>query len=109
MVPMDNCLESTGGDILEMSCSGIISIPLVIAACHRTGRKACTAARRWEIYYGFHQRGTMGRDTRVTQRVVIICEHLFKVQFRRQANGCFRSRTGGLNSTDVCFLGKAPC
>lgn len=23
---MDNCLESTGGDILEMSCTGIISI-----------------------------------------------------------------------------------
>lgn len=76
MHPMDNCLESTGGDILEMSCTGIISIALVRAGCHskqakQAGRPARLARRR-EIYYGFHQQGTIGWDTLVVQRLVII-------------------------------------
>ncbi len=64
---MDNCVQSIGGDILEMSCTGIINIPLVLAwaravtgskQSRQAGRPAWLARRR-EIYYGFHQQGTL--------------------------------------------------
>lgn len=116
MHPMDNCLESTGGDILEMSCTGIISIPLVRAGCHskqaeQAGRPA-RLARRGEIYYGFHQQGTIGWDTLAVQRLVIISVIYLKSNSgnNQKATAVFRSRTD-----DFCIpqmsvlLGKVPC
>lgn len=41
MHQIDNCLESTGGDILEMSCTTIVSIPLVLGCM-----KAVSVSRR---------------------------------------------------------------
>lgn len=41
MHQIDNCLESTGGDILEMSCTAIVSIPLVLGCMKAVSVSRC--------------------------------------------------------------------
>lgn len=63
----DNCLKRIGGDILEMSCAGIISIPLVLA-CMQSVRGMERAEQGEEeeghlldsSYSRFHRQGTIG-------------------------------------------------
>lgn len=61
----DNCLKRIGGDILEMSCAGIISIPLVLACMQsvRAIEQAEQGGRRRKrgFYYTLHITGFVGK------------------------------------------------
>lgn len=86
----DNCLKRIGGDILEMSCAGIISIPLVLACMQsvRAMERANRGRRKRGIYYTLHIRGFIGRAqwgwTRAVQRALIISVSHLKTEGGQQ-------------------------
>lgn len=113
MHQIDNCLESTGGDILEMSCTTIVSIPLVLGCM-----KAVSVSRRNRqggphggageegIYYGSHQQDSIAGGAMVVQRVVII-----SVIYLKSNSGGDQSlkSTGQLAFCRCLLFGKVPC
>lgn len=107
----DNCLKRIGGDILEMSCAGIISIPLVLA-CMQSVRAMERAEQGEEeeghllnsSYYRFHRRGTIGLDTGCSKAGHHFCQP-FKVRGRRATMATSGGRQFGLRRRRR--LGKA--
>lgn len=115
MHQIDNCLESTGGDILEMSCTTIVSIPLVLGCM-----KAVSVSRRNRqggphggvgggeegIYYGSHQQDSIAGGAMVVQRVVIISV----IYLKSNSGGDQSLRSTGQLAFCRCLLfGKVPC
>lgn len=109
MHQIDNCLESTGGDILEMSCTTIVSIPLVLGcmkAVSVSRRNRQGGPRGGGIYYGSHQQDSIAGGAMVVQRVVII-----SVIYLKSNSGGDQSlkSTGQLAFCRCLLFGKVPC
>ena len=107
--------ERIGGDIFEMSCTGIISIPLVLAwmraatVSKHNGQGPGWLARR-RVSNSFHHKGTFSGYTLVVRRVIVISLVYFKLKSGNKQRQWLCQVQGRRLAFHRCLLlGKVPC